>query len=294
MTVRHGGVVIGSGSAPDQPNADVIVLEGSTSDSVTWLGVPHPAARLVFGEGDNRLTASIGAAVPEVWEIAAGDRSLSIGGQVVMRWEGTVTDFAFGGPVAPTRLVFVGTGRDESVFVNGRATVHMRGGDDRVFYEDGMAPRRSVLSGGPGRDTLDAQHLADDPAHPTTLFVDLDEHVLRFGGSTPTRIHGFEDLVAWSARVVAVGNENDNRLFTRSCDLTVHGAGGRDRITTQVSAQFACDDFAFRLEGGPGRDTLTGSNRDDVLIGGPGRDTANGLGGVDTCRAEVTRSCELT
>ena len=48
------------------------------------------------------------------------------------------------------------------------------------------------------------------------------------------------------------------------------------------------------MHGGRGADELRGiDDSDDQLYGGPGRDVAYGGPGTDTCRAEVTRGCEV-
>jgi hypothetical protein len=59
--------------------------------------------------------------------------------------------------------------------------------------------------------------------------------------------------------------------------LRINGRGGRDLLSATEAMQMT-------LDGGDGDDTLSGSNRDDLLIGGDGFDDVNGRKGDDVAR----------
>ena len=66
----------------------------------------------------------------------------------------------------------------------------------------------------------------------------------------------------------------------------MYAGRGTDKVTVS-----GVDESTAR--GGRGDDELRGLyESDDQLYGGRGRDVAYGGPGKDTCRAEVTRSCE--
>ena len=94
-------------------------------------------------------------------------------------------------------------------------------------------------------------------------------------------------------RARALGTELGNRISAAGCVVSVDGSQGADLLTRIGIGYRQCDTVRTRFLGGAGADRLVGANQtNDTLIGGTGRDVAIGSRGTDTCRAEVTRSCE--
>src|SRR5439155_15373215 len=59
--------------------------------------------------------------------------------------------------------------------------------------------------------------------------------------------------------------------------LAVNGLGGDDQLTDAPGLP----GLLVAADGGPGNDTLTGSEETDTLVGGPGNDSLTGGGGSD-------------
>ena len=105
------------------------------------------------------------------------------------------------------------------------------------------------------------------------------------------------DRAAVHPDVELLGTPGANDLAVLACRATAHGLGGKDLITAlDATADLGRADCARKPRvsflGGPGKDTLTGSNGPDRLIGGPGRDFVDGRSGRDTCQGETVRRCE--
>ena len=128
------------------------------------------------------------------------------------------------------------------------------------------------IDGGPGNDALNA-----GPGNDTFLQGSAPDGGDAFVGG------GGTDTVDYSGRTHAVSvsidatandgetNEHDNIL---SSVENAKGGTGNDTFVASSSGP-------VRFDGGPGNDSLTGSNLDDTLIGGAGVDTLNGLNGDD-------------
>lgn len=72
---------------------------------------------------------------------------------------------------------------------------------------------------------------------------------------------------------VDVGDQDDDVVANVADNVTVHGDGGTDTITTGTGAD--------TLDGGTGNDTLTADKGSNVLLGGDGNDNLSSLDGAD-------------
>ena len=82
------------------------------------------------------------------------------------------------------------------------------------------------------------------------------------------------------------GDDGDNELRWNGCDATLRGGLGDDHLGWQFDYVFETYKFTctgeVSMNAGDGRDTLRGSQMDDLLIGGRDRhDTIEGRGGDD-------------
>lgn len=274
--VVHSGVV-------GQPNPDVIAL-GAGNDSLVHGGTTAGGS-IDGGPGVDEFFPSAPRSGDTIIDNAVGQ--LVIGQQVVATWSGmetfwTGTSAVYGGG----SLVFVGTAADETVHaqVSGRVRATFGAGDD-IFRAD-QAPRAgSVIDGGDGRDLLYVTSRAG--------LLDLDlrsgELVASAGAPYTTSATNFEDASLFAQRVVLGGTNSRNDLRFDACDADLRGRGGSDTIAHSYDSLYDsvfCPRFPkARLDGGSGRDDITGTIGKDVLIGGGGPDELRGADGNDVLRA---------
>jgi Ca2+-binding RTX toxin-like protein len=200
-----------------------------------------------------------------------------------------------------TRFSFGGSGRHDSLFFDGLRSstlfqVSLGSGDDelRVVSLEKTKDNAS-FSGGRGTDRLDL-----GMAGVSDVDLDLRKGRLSTGrgkGEVTITARGFEDATVVAPDVEVLGTTGANDVSVLACRATAHGLGGKDIITaldaTADLGRVDCDRSPrVRFLGGPGKDTLTGSNGPDHLIGGPGRDFVDGRSGRDTCQGETVRRCE--
>lgn len=200
-----------------------------------------------------------------------------------------------------TRFSFGGSGRHDSLFFDGLRSstlfqASFRSGDDelRVVALEKTKDNAS-FSGGRGTDRLDLGMAAV-----SDVDLDLRKGRLSTGrgkGEVTIAARGFEDATVVAPDVELLGTPGANDLSVLACRATAHGLGGKDMITAlDATADLGRADCARKPRvsflGGPGKDTLTGSNGPDRLIGGPGRDFVDGRSGRDTCQGETVRRCE--
>ncbi len=293
-----------NGRGFDQVNHDSIDT-GAGDDHVSF-GRIDPETVLETGTGDNSFGMLLFGTAADTWTVDVGARQVVIGDRT-WAWTGNVRGFAFSPAFQQTlaSLSFEGTAADEAFSIDGvgidfPVTVHMGDGDDAIRVPSGTGAG-SVYSGGGGRDSLAVNlydGLGSDVAHRTAL-LDLTTHRLRWSRRTmvpDARLWGIEQFDIGGRRVRTVGGQGGQEITATGCRLDLHGGAGNDVLRAQFPGSSVCGKVARRFEllGGSGRDRLRGSQFADRLIGGRGHDVADGRGGIDTCQAEVRRSCERT
>jgi Ca2+-binding RTX toxin-like protein len=126
--------------------------------------------------------------------------------------------------------------------------------------------------------------------------VDLSTQTASVDGLLHVTMSGLRYATATGCKVRMKGNDKNNDLDAFGHNVVISGGDGRD-LLRRVGNGFDLDlpecgryKSVFRGQGGP--DRMVGRAGPDVMIGGPGPDVADGAGGIDTCRAEVRKSCE--
>jgi Ca2+-binding RTX toxin-like protein len=170
-------------------------------------------------------------------------------------------------PVAFQATVLGGDGDDNlSTNTTANGTV-LDGGEGNDTLSSG--PNRDVLNGGPGNDTLHA--LGGDDQ--------LD------GGPGADTLDGGlqdDDLEGGTGPDVIVGNSGkDTASYTASAGVSAHLGGTTGNGSSLDAPGDTIDATVEGLSGGPGPDTLVGSDNADVLLGNDGVDTVDGAGGND-------------
>ena len=194
--------------------------------------------------------------------------------------------------------LFGGSGDDSILGGSGQDTLNGGAGNDTL---DGQGGNDS-LDGGTGDDTIewDGNGDGNDTVIPgdggDTITVtgssSADTYDIRQSGSdlvirrgsssitVPTTglAAGIENVIVNTGSgddTVTVGNLNQVGVLA----LFVNGEDGNDTITA-VGADIG--GVRFRIDGGAGDDTLTGSDGADTILGGPGLDVISGNNGNDT------------
>jgi Ca2+-binding RTX toxin-like protein len=203
---------------------------------------------------------------------------------------------------AEAHVAVTGTSGPDSVRLgSGSFDVDLAGGDDHVTVDSFPGTVSGEIEAGTGHDGL--------ALGGGTVNADLTSGTVRFGDRS-VQISGFEVHRLTSTVVRVRGSEGADDIQVTACKVRVNGDDGDDDISYLPFEDFGCDQLRILLQGGPGRDVLTGSgkperleggrgddrlyggkNRDE-LIGGAGRDRADGDAGNDRCVAEVEKRCE--
>ena len=268
-----------------QPNPDVIAL-GAGNDSLFYGGVTASGGSIDGGTGVDELVPSTLSTPGEATLIDNAAGRMLIDQQVVATWTGmetfwTGSSAVFGG----NSLVFVGTAADETVYaqVAGQVRATFGAGDDSFLAD--QAPRAgSVIDGGDGRDLLYVTSRAG------LLDLDLRSGRMRASAGAPYKFSAtdFEDASLFAQRVVIGGTDSRNELSFSACDANVSGRGGADTIARYYDSLYEsvfCPRYPkARLNGGSGRDDITGTIGKDVLLGGSGPDELRGENGTDVLR----------
>ena len=301
-TGTGGDDLVKSGSGPEAPNADVVVLgadDGAGPGSeVSWLG-PMAAGASLDGGGGGRLTFFVGAGQVVV-DARAG--TYTEDGRELLRWSGFDRYTTGGTAPTPSSFAFLGADRDEELnvrFADARTTlqqIDMGAGDDTLSLEHGynVGARGSTYEGGPGQDHVNmwaGSHLDLDLASGRM-------ETRHAGRTVRTSLRGFETQLLGAKDLELDGTSGADVIRLNACRATVHGRGGADdmaqtRRNYYFTARPDCNPWRLRLFGGGGNDTLRGSTGRDVLVGGRGRDTVSGNAGRDRCSGEKLRSCEI-
>jgi Ca2+-binding RTX toxin-like protein len=161
---------------------------------------------------------------------------------------------------------------DNQAACGGRDTIDGRDGDDIIQDSDavnGTPIDRDVLSGGPGRDTLDYS-----PRHLGAVQVSLDPAA---AADNEDDISGFEDLTGGVGSDFLTGDGAENTIIGGLRPDVLLGRAGADDLSGESDSDL--------LEGGRGRDFLRGSTGDDLLRGGRGNDVLRGGDGRDKLHA---------
>ena len=265
-----------------QPNPDVIAL-GAGNDSLFYGGVTASGGSIDGGTGVDELVPSTLSTPGEATLIDNAAGRMLIDQQVVATWTGmetfwTGSSAVFGG----NSLVFVGTAADETVYaqVGGQVRATFGAGDDSLLAD--QAPRDgSVIDGGDGRDLLYVTSQAG------LLDLDLRSGEMRASAGAPYTFSAtdFEDASLFAQRVVIGGTDSRNELSFSACDANIRGRGGADTIARYYDSLYEsvfCPRYPkARLNGGSGRDDITGTIGKDVLLGGSGKDLLDGGVGAD-------------
>jgi hypothetical protein len=178
----------------------------------------------------------------------------------------------------------VGTTDRDVVVTNGAASVDTLAGID-VVCVTGALP--ASLDGGDGRDRIVI-------ALPGT-FVRLDLGGSLGVGDATSTVAGFEDATVRAHSLNVDGTSGPNDLRWNACVGTVTGQRGSDG-SSWAGGDNLCgpgEEHGVGVFGGGGKDRLSGSPWADILIGGRGYDRGDGRGGIDRCRVERPRNCEL-
>ena len=294
--------VISTGRGRDQvfsgslgePNTDQIAT-GRGNDRIHLEGLDHDTS-LDAGPGKNTAIVSLTAPETTAWLINVGKRTINFD-EETSRWSGDLHRwyFTLADGQAPSSVVFLGTNASESVFVSGTGLVphfRLRGGED---WGGSLTTPGGTFFLGTGHDRLTlGKYDSVNVTFPIdVLSVDLGAHQASFGGAAKSPVHGVETLIAGADQVRVFGTSRADRVRANGCDVVVRGRAGPDVLTRGDDVVSICSGLVSRLLGGAGNDILFGSPRtDDFLVGGAGFDRARGMGGIDVCRAEVTRGCE--
>ncbi len=144
-----------------------------------------------------------------------------------------------------------GSGGETYVGGPGNDTVFLGAGSDRFIWNPG--DDTDVIDGGPGSDTVEVN--GSDASESFTITA--NGALVRFDRLSPTPF--FLDIGACESLVLRANGGNDSLACT-----------GNLAALIQITA-----------DGGPGNDTLLGSNGPDVLIGGDDDDVVDGNQGAD-------------
>ena len=130
-----------------------------------------------------------------------------------------------------------------------------------------------------------------------TIFATHGEEYFRAAEAEAVRLLALKrgDVIATGGTALVMGDNSGNRI-TLACGRA-ESAGGDDVVRQGTLPSFLGGDVltttcSVEVDGGPGRDRITGSLGPDVLVGGPGVDRVDGLAGRDRCVAERRVRCE--
>lgn len=281
--------------------------EAQEGDTVTWT-VTETGAPLTLGPGCmvvDAQTASCLRGVVGPWPSSFGlvlDIGLADGNDWVSAVDGCLWDDRFqigcsqqieGGPGNDTlfgadKAHFEGDlegGEGDDVILGGEAGAFLLGGPGSDLLRSSVP---SVLDGGPGADTLDAEGTFD-----TVLYSDRFRRVLvSLNGRRDDGEKGENDLVTGAEKIVTgsgadviIGNSRENLIQAGAGNDVVYAGGGNDRVYGDSVACGAFDSGgpggADRIHGQSGRDSLFGCGGNDAIYGGAGSDFIAGKDGAD-------------
>jgi Ca2+-binding RTX toxin-like protein len=254
---------VGGGAGSDKINggedADTI---GGGDGNDQLQGGPQPDS-LSGGPGNDLLERSTGYGQFDLGAGGAGDDTIQT---PIVTYENSPS------PITYSTVTGIATGEGTDSLPGGsrKAFYGSNYGDDIYFDNDGTTV--SWVYGLGGNDTIQALNQYGD------LFVD----VIVFGGSGSDLLIGPDPNPCWA-------NSDPSDDVDVCGTLHFSGENGNDTIRPNGGN---------RAVGGPGADTLTGSQYSDLLYasdGVSGNDSVDGKDGEDTCTADagdVVSDCE--
>ena len=273
------------------PTRDVVRL-GRHSDNLTVIGLGgrghvfdgndgRDGLHQSWSEGSNSVVPQQRLAFDNSDEVAR------MNGEIVLRWDSFQN---FSVEHHPAGVSFSGSRRPESIFASRLASAAMGGGDDVI--RGGVNAGDGTRRGGAGRDRMVVYASGRDD-----ITGDVEAGRIEVVGEHASAAVAFtdvEDLELHGRTVRALGDDGPNFLDGFGCTVTINGRGGDDILSSTPEEDYGdgCDN-AVTIFGGSGNDRMTGGWSADELYGGTGQDYANGRGGVDLCRAEDRRNCEV-
>ena len=290
--------ILATGAGDDSVFVDNDQVDlGDGDDTVTMDASRGPGALVAGGDGADTL--KVDGLDGSGWVVDNHAGSGRRAGRHWADWSGLEAfDLDGSGSVR-----FIGSAADEhvEVWTDTSAGAAMAGGDDTIVVVSTHLALGASLTGGAGRDVLDASPYRTR-ASVQGIELDLGRNRLRFTYSSEVRttawLRGFEDVHASGPHLRVAGDTGPNRLVVSSCNVVVSGEAGDDVIDWRQEHRRCgrADRPSPRivLYGNHGQDMLIGGEFADVLVGGLGNDQADGKGGRDRCAAETEKSCELT
>jgi hypothetical protein len=240
-------VDVDTGATLDCPSAWCVEIEDD-------VGAPSAADPRCASDGLDRLTCDLGAPVPVVIDLGAGDDLLA----------------SFIDP-ADALTARGGPGADRLYGTTGATTLEGGDGDDALYPDDNpyslsdVPPGPDAVAGGPGADTVWYV------GHPAGVRVSLDGAADDGGAGEGDNVGAdVEHIVGSRSSDVVIGSAAANRVEGREGDDRIEGGGGDDELSGE--------DGQDVLDGGGGADRLLGGAGDDGLTGGPGTDSFAGDG----------------
>jgi Ca2+-binding RTX toxin-like protein len=97
---------------------------------------------------------------------------------------------------------------------------------------------------------------------------------------------GTDDLNGNSGNDKLYGGDGNDKLDGSTDSDTIYGGNGNDTLEGGTGND--------SLSGEAGNDILKGGVGNDTLIGGDGSDSADGSTGINSCQAEIKKSCQLS
>jgi Ca2+-binding RTX toxin-like protein len=235
---------------------EVITWDG---DDRIEFGPGRDPARLWGDSGNDFIASENPTAGREEFELQYDEIDGGPGDDVLLGGPGS--DVISGGKVG-------GYFCDDQAACGGQDTIDGREGDDVVQDSDsvnGTPIDRDILSGGPGRDTLDYS-----TRHVAVVQVSLDP---RDADENEDVVSAFENLTGTFGGDHLTGNGADNKLVGGSGPDILLGRAGDDVVSGGT--------YPDLLEGGSGRDSLRAGPGDDLLRGQRGNDVLRGGDGED-------------
>lgn len=263
VVIQDGGNVTGGiVSLSGGPEDDTIRISRDAGGTLYANGNPIPGAtvantlliRLFGGAGNDRLEMdeSGGELPPAILLGGDGDDILIGGSRADQLFGGAGVDTLYGGGGDD---ICIGGG-DDDVLTGGTGEDACFGGagNDRIIWNPGDGT--DMNEGGAGDDRIEVNGSADAETFTAT--------------ANGTRVRF--DRLAPAPFAIDIG----------SAERLIVNAGEGDDTFAATGNLAAL--IAITVDGGPGNDTLRGSNGADTLIGGPGDDVILGGMGADTVR----------
>jgi hypothetical protein len=181
-------------------------------------------------------------------------------------------------------LVNGGAGRDTLIGASGDDSLGGGAGDDSLLGGDGADHLRGdkgadVLDGGAGADVLEGGSSKD-------ILLGGDGNDTLDGGASEDQMSGGKGddvYVVDRATDVVTENASEGQDLVRSTSDYTLGANVENlTIISSANRDGTGNELANRIEGGAGKNVLSGLDGDDTLIGGAGNDQLIGGAGADS------------